>query len=65
MKLLNQHFCSSERSTLCTCSISVINTLKKAGSQFKRQDRIQSGAAYRSQDFVVFFIASCEGLPGQ
>ena len=26
---------------------------------------LQSGAAYRPQDFAVFFNVSCEGLPGQ
>ena len=26
---------------------------------------LQSGASYLSQDFVMFFHASCEGLPGQ
>ena len=26
---------------------------------------IQSGASYLSQDFVMFFHVSCEGLPGQ
>ena len=25
----------------------------------------QSGASYLSQDFVMFFHVSCEGLPGQ
>ena len=27
--------------------------------------QLQSGAVYRSQDFVMFFNMSCEGLPGQ
>ena len=26
---------------------------------------VQSEAVYRSQDFVMFFLESCEGLPGQ
>ena len=26
---------------------------------------VQSGASYLSQGFVMFFHASCEGLPGQ
>ena len=26
---------------------------------------LQSGASYPSQDFVMFFHVSCEGLPGQ
>ena len=26
---------------------------------------VQSGASYLSQDFVMFFHVSCEGLPGQ
>ena len=37
------------------------DTLIKATSEGK----LQSGASYLSQDFVIFFHVSCEGLPGQ
>ena len=36
------------------------DTLVEATSEGK----LQSGASYLSQDFVIFFHVSCEGLPG-
>ena len=34
-------------------------------SPYQSVSQIQSGASYLSQDFVMFFHASCEGLPRQ
>ena len=55
-----EHENASNECKFCLAEENVAKVEKKV-----RREGIQSGASYLSQDFVMFFLVSCEGLPGQ